>query len=157
MRFDDEDDDDSKLGIYHVPSFLLKTYEIVDVNIYSHYIHIRTRNMIALWLGLLMENPLLLKNKMNFPRLYCQDFSSITIFHLSLGSLTCMISIRQRDQIMNIVSSILSLGKEKSMFNFLTTFRHLLQEIKRKNNAVIGSNNETALSQQLSIIANKRG
>lgn len=29
-------DDDANSTIYHVPSFLLKTYEIVDVSILSH-------------------------------------------------------------------------------------------------------------------------
>ena len=47
--------EDLSSTIYHVPSFLLKTYEIVDVKIFEFILY-RIRNMITSLHGLLMEN-----------------------------------------------------------------------------------------------------
>ncbi len=82
LQFDGEDGSST---IYHVPSFLLKTYEIVDVRIIRFY-YLRIRNMITLWLGRLTENLSLSKNRMNSQRLFFRAFSSIITFLLSLDS-----------------------------------------------------------------------
>ena len=50
--------EDASSTNYHVPSFLLKTYEIVDVRNIIEFIHDRTRNMITSLHGLLTGNPL---------------------------------------------------------------------------------------------------
>ena len=54
-----EYEDDGNSTIYHVPSFLLKTYEIVDVSALLKFNSCcRIKNTIRLWLGLQMANHL---------------------------------------------------------------------------------------------------
>jgi hypothetical protein len=75
-------EDEGKSTIYHVPSFLLKTYEIVDViNLPLNSFINRTRNMIPLFHGRLMANPSSSKNKMNSQKQYSHASSNTITSH----------------------------------------------------------------------------
>ena len=75
--------DDANSTIYHVPSFLLKTYDIVDVStIHSHYRN-RTRSTMRLLHGLPTESHLSSRDRMIFRRPFYLGSSSTTISPLS--------------------------------------------------------------------------
>lgn len=80
-------EDDGNSTIYHVPSFLLKTFEIVDVSptitLDINLILFRIKNTIPLFHGLPTENHSLSKSRMNSQKLFSQDSSNTITSHLS--------------------------------------------------------------------------